>query len=258
VSNDRNYSYLGVRGFSRPSDYNNRVLLLVDGHGINENLYGSTTLGSGFGLDLSAIDRIEIVRGPGSALYGTGAMFAVVNVVTKSADMIDGVEVSGGAGTFGSKRGTAMAGATFDNGVKLVVSGQWRDASGEDLFFPEFNDPATNNGMAVGLDWDRSYGGHISLDMGDFTFRAAHTSREKGIPTGAWEIDFNDPEAQTHDEWSFAELSYIATCTTGPTRTKMMGEPGTTRTPASGSAQSHCFAGTRQVPTASCSVGRPG
>jgi outer membrane receptor for ferrienterochelin and colicin len=31
ISNDRNYSYIGVRGFSRPGDYNSRVLMLVDG-----------------------------------------------------------------------------------------------------------------------------------------------------------------------------------------------------------------------------------
>src|SRR4051794_11917002 len=39
VSNDRNYSYLGVRGFSRPGDYNSRLLLLVDGHRMNDNVY---------------------------------------------------------------------------------------------------------------------------------------------------------------------------------------------------------------------------
>jgi iron complex outermembrane receptor protein len=39
VTDDRNYSYLGVRGFGRPGDYNSRVLLLVDGHRLNDNIY---------------------------------------------------------------------------------------------------------------------------------------------------------------------------------------------------------------------------
>ena len=41
ITNDRNYSYLGVRGFSRPGDYNARILLLIDGHRLNDNVFGS-------------------------------------------------------------------------------------------------------------------------------------------------------------------------------------------------------------------------
>lgn len=37
VSNDRNYSYLGIRGFQRPNDYNTRMLVLIDGHRMNDN-----------------------------------------------------------------------------------------------------------------------------------------------------------------------------------------------------------------------------
>ena len=48
VTNDRNYSYLGMRGFSRPGDYNARILLLVDGHRMNDNVFGSALLGTEF------------------------------------------------------------------------------------------------------------------------------------------------------------------------------------------------------------------
>lgn len=47
VSGDRNYNYnyLGVRGFSRPGDYNTSILLLVDGYRINDNVYDQATIG---------------------------------------------------------------------------------------------------------------------------------------------------------------------------------------------------------------------
>ncbi|MCK4591194.1 MAG: TonB-dependent receptor plug domain-containing protein, partial [Candidatus Latescibacteria bacterium] len=79
--NDRNYAYMGIRGFSRPGDYDNRILVLINGHTLNENVYGAPFFGTDLGMNLDTIERIEIVRGPGSAVYGTGAMFAVVNVI---------------------------------------------------------------------------------------------------------------------------------------------------------------------------------
>ena len=80
VTYDRNYSFLGVRGFSRPGDYNTRVLLLVDGHRLNDNIFGGALIGTEFPLDVDLIDRVEIIRGPSSSLYGTSAFFAVINV----------------------------------------------------------------------------------------------------------------------------------------------------------------------------------
>ena len=55
VTYDRNYSYVGVRGFSRPGDYNARVLLLIDGHRLNDNVFGSALIGSEFPLDIALI-----------------------------------------------------------------------------------------------------------------------------------------------------------------------------------------------------------
>ena len=52
VTYDRNYSYIGVRAFGRPTDYNNRVLVMVDGRRLNDSIYDSAYIGTDFPLDL--------------------------------------------------------------------------------------------------------------------------------------------------------------------------------------------------------------
>ncbi len=56
---DGAYTYAGVRGFSRPGDFNDRLLLLIDGHRTNENIYGSALLGNEEILDVDLIDHVE-------------------------------------------------------------------------------------------------------------------------------------------------------------------------------------------------------
>jgi len=83
VTNDRYQSYVGVRGFGRLGDWNSRILLLVDGHRINDNVLGQAFIGLEFPVDIDLIQRIEIIRGPSSSLYGAEAFFGVINVITR-------------------------------------------------------------------------------------------------------------------------------------------------------------------------------
>src|SRR5579871_1402685 len=59
ISYDRQYSYVGVRGFSNPGDYNTRVLLMVDGHRMNDAIYEQAMVGTEFVLDVNMIARVE-------------------------------------------------------------------------------------------------------------------------------------------------------------------------------------------------------
>ena len=137
VTNDRNYSYLGMRGFSRPGDYNARILLLVDGHRMNDNVFGSALLGTEFALDLDLIERIEIVRGPSSSLYGTSAFFAVINVITKKGEGVGGFDVAGSLGSFGTSRGRVSFGKGFANGAQVLLSGSAYESDGQhELYYP--------------------------------------------------------------------------------------------------------------------------
>jgi outer membrane receptor for ferrienterochelin and colicins len=206
VTYDRNYAYVGVRGFGRPGDYNTRVLVLVDGHRLNDNVYDQALVDDGFVVDLDTIERVEIVRGPNFSIYGTSAFFpVVVNVITRrSADQRP--EVSAEVASFGTYAGRAAYGGRLGDALDVVASASLLRSRGQDLYFPEFDTPATNHGVAVHADDEYAYRLFGSATYRDFTVEAAHSVREKGIPTAAFGTVFDDRRTRTWDERSFVDV----------------------------------------------------
>jgi len=175
---DRNYTYVGVRGFSRPGDYNARILFLIDGHRDNDNLYDGAYVGTEFPVDINLIDHVEIIRGPGSAVYGTGAFVAVINVVTRRGRDLNGWEISGEGGSWDTSKGQVSFGRRFSNQIETFLSGTFYRSLGHTrLFFPEFSADATNNGIAADADADKSYSLLGDLMRGDFTIHGVTNSR---------------------------------------------------------------------------------
>jgi outer membrane receptor for ferrienterochelin and colicin len=74
---------VGARGVLINGDYGNHVLLLLDGHVLNEPWNGTAYFERGAGVPFELIDHIEIMLGPGSVLYGSQAMLGVIHIVTK-------------------------------------------------------------------------------------------------------------------------------------------------------------------------------
>ena len=208
VTYDRNYSYLGTRGFARPGDYNTRILLLVDGYRINDGIYDGGLIGTDFNVDVDLIDRVEFVPGPGSAIYGSSAVFGVINVITKKGRDIGGFEFSGEVASFDTHKGRLTYGHRDDNGLETLLSASSYHSRGKNQFFPEFNDPATNNGVAQNLDHDRSDQFFTKISGGAYTLEAGFSKRTKGIPTASYGQVFNDPRSETIDEQAFLNLKY--------------------------------------------------
>jgi iron complex outermembrane receptor protein len=208
VSNDRNYSYVGVRGFSRPGDFNSRILLLVNGLRTNESVYDLAYIGEEFSVDLDLIERVEVIRGPSSALYGSNAFFAVINVVTRPGSSLAGTEVSTTAASFGTYSGRASYGSAFGNDVDVLLSATYSEGRGRNLYYPEYDATLTNNGLANGADHEEFRKLLVTASKGDFSFHANSVSREKGLPTGQFGALFNDKRTRTIDELRLASLSY--------------------------------------------------
>jgi outer membrane receptor protein involved in Fe transport len=206
---DRNYSYVGVRGLARPGDYNARILFLLDGHRVNENIFDGAYVATEFPVDLDLIERIEIVRGPSSSLYGTGAFVAVVNVITKRGRDLDSVETSAEAGSWNSYKGRVTYGDRFDNGLETLLSASFYNSRGHSrLFFPEFDTPATNNGVAENADADRSYNLFADIIYRDFNVHVVQASRTKHIPTASFGTVFDDPRTRTTDARGYIDAQY--------------------------------------------------
>jgi outer membrane receptor for ferrienterochelin and colicins len=209
VDFDRDYSYVGVRGFSRPSDYSSGLLLLIDGHRTNDNVFDSPNFGTEFTLDVNLIKRVEIIRGPASALYGANAFFGLINVITKRGRDVKGAEVSAETGSLGTYGAQASYGFDPLHGPEMLFSGTIYDSHGNQrLFYPEFNSPATNNGVAVDADRDKFYDLFANVQYRNFTVQSASHWREKGIPTASFGTVFNDSRNQTVDWSSYLDLKY--------------------------------------------------
>lgn len=207
ITYDRSYSYLGLRGFSRPGDYGGRILILVDGHRVNDVLYDSAFNGTDFILDVDLIERVEIIRGPGSSLYGNNAFLAVVNVITRRGGGFHGAEVSGAYASYDSYTGRVSYGNRLTNGVEIALSGTLFDSAGhEKLFYPEFSQ--VNHGLAEDADASRFGSGFASISYGDFSLEGAFIQRAKHIPTAAYGAVFNDPREEVVDERAFADMKF--------------------------------------------------
>jgi outer membrane receptor for ferrienterochelin and colicins len=209
ITYDRNYAYLGVRGFGFAGDYNTRVLFLIDGHRLNENIYSGTGVGTDFPISIDLIERIEVVRGPGSSLYGTNAFLAVLNIITKSGADFNGSSVSLETGSRQTHQVSATHGQRFSNGMEILFSGSYMNSKGERrLYFPEFDSPADNNGIAQDGDTDRSLNFFADASYKDFSLQMAYNSREKRFPTAAYGTVFNDRRNITTDSRAYLEFKF--------------------------------------------------
>ena len=204
VSDDRGYASLGVRGYSAPGTYNNRVLVLSDGHITNDLSLGQGFIGQDFDTDLSDVERIEIVRGPGSVLYGSAAFLAVVNVVHRTP--APGTHGSVGADALERSTGHAVFSAAGEDRWISLHAGASR-SSGESLFYsPVTTGNAT--GAAREVDAEESAHADLRARLHDFSFAASINDRAKDLPTAPFDTVFGLPGTNLRDTRFFAETSW--------------------------------------------------
>jgi iron complex outermembrane receptor protein len=121
---NQNRYAVSVRGFNRR--FSDKLLVLIDGR----TVYSPSDSGVfwiGQDTVLEDIDRIEVIRGPGAALWGSNAVAGVINITTKSANETQGVMLAGGAGTEERGFGTLRYGGKLGENFSYRVYGKYKD-----------------------------------------------------------------------------------------------------------------------------------
>jgi len=114
---------LSMRGIPRTP----RTLVMIDGLPINNALSGGVNVA---GIALENVERIEVVRGPFSALWGGNAMGGVVNFITASPDK-PLAELRGGVGSLGLRAGSGVLRKRFEGGLGISMSFGYRESKGD-------------------------------------------------------------------------------------------------------------------------------
>ena len=193
---------IGARGVLLSGDYGNHVLLLLDGHALNEPWDGTAYYDRSAAIPMDLVDHIEVILGPGSVLYGSSAMLGVVNVITRRPQDYAGLHVAADGGLPTGARAAAGYGEAF----QLL---------GEE------------GGLVAGVDWSQSWGPRTTYALqpyGDATWGGDSTHRSIQVPaaylrlslgeldvairgaasrraaTEIW-LSFDDPQNWERDRW---------------------------------------------------------
>ena len=186
--------FAGVRGLLRPGEFNSSILVTVDGRPTNELIYNQTHLDQDFVVPMGLVKRVEIVRGPGSALYGTNADLAVINVVTK-----DGKDLNGGVlrlqgGTQESGRAALLYGAALPGGWDLLAGATGYTSQGSrDIKYDAVSDAAHNFGHIRNFDAENVESAFLKLRNGDLTLQADFADRDRDNRSATYDVSFSDP-----------------------------------------------------------------
>ncbi|AUX27687.1 hypothetical protein SOCEGT47_082850 [Sorangium cellulosum] len=219
------YTFAGVRGINLPGDFGNRMLTLLNGHSMNDSWVNLSYFDYLARTDLEDVERIEIVRGPGSVLYGTGAFSGVVNIVTKGRPTSSSVGFGVGTADNSLIRGRASFQLPLgrDSGVWMSVGAA--RSLGRDYYFGDYvGHPTTSDAEPeAGEPEDPNryiYDGHSRnndkftvgtlqgrLWLKSFSAQWYLNSRSKTVPNGVAGTRLDVDKTTYRDTRGFVELS---------------------------------------------------
>ena len=209
VASNRISQSSGVRGFAVPGDYNTCFLVMINGHPMTEIAADSNGFfGQDFGLDLDIVERIEIIRGPSSALYGSNGILATINLITKTPAESPHWSASTETGFGAEQKAVLMGSFDLGRGANLLVEGSGFYTGGQNLLLPGLDSLAPNDGVANHVDAQGGYHSFVNLQWGGWNFTSYfnnHRVRASILGDGT---EFNDQGQFVQTARNFAGRRY--------------------------------------------------
>ena len=163
-----------------------KILVMENGHRLNLRATNNGKLD--YAISTEKIDHIEILRGPASSLYGNVALTAVVNIITKNGNEVNGVKGKYGYGSYGTHRADFIAGTTLLDADVMAWASLYT-SEGEKVFVPK------NTGYSMtkhdgyvyigGYKEKPSYDIGCTLKLKDFNFMI-NMKNSKQVPQYSW------------------------------------------------------------------------
>ncbi len=189
-----------------------RNLVMLDGIPLNDGYTGDVPWTQ---LGLDNIERIEITRGPGSALYGGNAMGGVVNIVTKKPGKIEG-SAKIGAGNEDTGKLSASFGGMLSEHIGLRVGGEYEKTGGYVTSLLTKSPSGTSSGgQAVtggyenttrtgGKNWvigdsGKNWGERMNVNLQAFFIPEDTSSIVFGVQHGEFKYGYSEPDSYIKD-----------------------------------------------------------
>nr|WP_297402223.1 TonB-dependent receptor [uncultured Marinobacter sp.] len=195
------------------SSNNAQALMLINGVPVTTMVYGNRGNAWG-GMPVKAIERIEVIRGPGSALYGADAYSGVISITTKGPQSIDGETIGGRIGSFDTQGGWLEASHELgDVGLSLVLEYQTTDGwlrtverDAQTSFDEQFGTSASLAPGPVNTGVDQ-IDARFQMGSEQWTFRAGLQNRDD-LGTGPGVAQALDPRGKYSSRRVNADYSY--------------------------------------------------
>ena len=219
---DGNSAQLSFRGALEPGSFGNRFIMMINGHKVSHSYFQWTSVNESLGLAIDNIERIVIVRGPGSVLHGSNAFDAVINVITRDAKQLNGFEVvtkiaahtnATGNSPVEAERNinriiTSLSYATTHNdGSNTLVSATRNESKGHKLWLPYFQ-ATGQGGIADKVDDKLSEFFWLKHQRKNLSFSAQYSEVDFGRPLAPFFATPNSDLTRNNVRKYFIELAH--------------------------------------------------